>query len=62
MYQVQMQFIPGNNQIWVSRLTPEDPVYQYDTYDEAQAKAQELQAADPTQRQYRVGEVSLSEM
>lgn len=54
MYQVEMQFIPGNNQIWVARLNPNDPVYQYDNEPEAQAKASELQAQDPTGRQYRV--------
>lgn len=54
MYQVQMQFIPGNSQIWVAQLTPEDPIYEYDNEPEAQAKADELQAADPTGRQYRV--------
>jgi len=31
MWQVQKQFIPGNNQIWVAQLTPEDPIYMYDT-------------------------------
>lgn len=54
MYQVQMQFIPGNDQIWVAHLTPDDPIYEYSTEEEAQAKAAELQAADPTGRQYRV--------
>ena len=54
MYQIEMQFIPGNDQIWVARLTPEDPIYQYDNEAEAQAKADELQANDPTGRQYRV--------
>lgn len=57
MYQVQMQFIPGNDMIWVAQLTPEDPIYNYDTEAEAQAKADELQAADPTGRQYRVVEL-----
>jgi hypothetical protein len=54
MYQIQMQFIPGNDQIWVARLTPEDPIYEYLTEEEAQVKADELQAADTTGRQYRV--------
>jgi hypothetical protein len=54
MYQVQMQYIPGLDQIWVAQLTPEDPIYDYDNEPEAQAKADELQAADPTGRQYRV--------
>ena len=49
-----MQFIPGNDQIWVARLNPNDPIYQYDNEAEAQAKADELQANDPTGRQYRV--------
>ena len=54
MYQVQMQYIPGNDQIWVARLNPNDPIYEYDNEAEAQAKADELQANDPTGRQYRV--------
>ena len=53
-YIVLCEFLPGNNQIWVERLTPEDPIYQYDNEPEAQAKADELQAADETGRQYRV--------
>lgn len=54
MYQVQMQFIPGNDQIWVARLNPNDPVYEYENENEAQIKADELQTADPTGRKYRV--------
>jgi hypothetical protein len=54
MYIVQMQFIPGNDQIWVEKLNPNDPVYQYDNEAEAQAKATELQNADETGRKYRV--------
>jgi hypothetical protein len=57
IYQVQMQFIPGNSTIWVARLTPEDPIYEYDNFAEAQAKATELQDADLTGRQYRVVEL-----
>ena len=41
MYQVQMQFIPGSDSIWVAHLTPEDPIYDYDNEAEAQAKAEE---------------------
>ena len=58
MFQVQMQFIPGNDQIWVAQLTPEDPIYDYDNEAEAQAKADELQATDPTGRQYRVIQIA----
>jgi hypothetical protein len=54
MYQVQMEFIPGNSMIWVSRLTPEDPIYEYADETEAINKANELQAADPSGRAYRV--------
>ena len=58
MYQVQMQFIPGNDSIWVAHLTPEDPIYEYDNEPEAQAKADELQAEDTTGRLYRVQQIS----
>ena len=57
MYQVQMQFIPGNDSIWVARLTPEDPIYEYYNEPEAQAKADELQAQDTTGRLYRVQQI-----
>jgi hypothetical protein len=59
MYQVQMQFIPENSSIWVAHLTPEDPIYQYDNEAEAQAKAEELQAADETGRKYRVQQIAI---
>lgn len=52
-YQVIMEFIPGLDQIWVSRLSPEDPEYIYDTEQEAIDKAAELEAADPTGRKYK---------
>lgn len=58
MYEVQMQFIPGNDAIWVARLNPDDPIYQYDNEAEAQAKATELQDNDPTGRQYRVVQIN----
>ena len=54
MYQVQMQFIPGNDMIWVARLTPEDPIYEYKTQKTADSKATQLQAEDPTGRVYKV--------
>jgi hypothetical protein len=58
VYEVQMQFIPGNPQIWVAHLTPSDPIYQYDNEAEAQAKADELQSQDSTGRKYRVAQLS----
>ena len=57
MWQVQMQFIPGNDTIWVAHLNPTDPIYEYDNEPEAQAKATELQNADTTGRQYRVTQI-----
>jgi hypothetical protein len=53
---VLMEFLPGVPNIWVARLTPEDAIYVYPTQEEAQAKADELQAADPTGRLYKVEE------
>jgi len=53
MWQVQMEFIPGNPTIWVAHLNPGDPIYEYDNEPEAQAKATELQSQDPTGRKYR---------
>ena len=55
-YIVLTEFLPNLTQIWVARLTPEDPFYVYTTQEEAQAKADELQAADPTGRLYKVEE------
>jgi len=54
MYQIQMEFIPGNNMIWVARLTPEDPIYEYTDETEAINKANELQSLDSSGRIYRV--------
>jgi len=51
-----MQFIPGLDQIWVARLQPTDPIYEFDTLEATEAKAAELQAADTTGRQYKASE------
>jgi len=55
-YIVLMQFIPGLDQIWVARLNPTDPIYTFDTLEECEAKAAELQAADETGRAYKASE------
>lgn len=57
-YRVIMQYIPGLDQIWVSRLSPEDPEYTYSVEQEAIDKAAELEAADPTGRKYKTEAVS----
>ena len=56
-YIVLMEFIPGLSQIWVARLTPEDPIYVFDNLEECEAKAAELEAADETGRKYRASEM-----
>ena len=53
MWQVQMQFVPGNNTIWVAQLTPEDPIFNYDNENSAWTQAINLQNADSTGRLYR---------
>ena len=54
MYQIQMQFIPGNDSIWVLKLNPEDPTYEYTDETEAINKANELQSLDSSGRAYKV--------
>lgn len=54
MYEIQMEFIPGNNQIWVAQLNESDPIYKYTTLMEAEAKGFELENDDPSGRRYRV--------
>ena len=52
-----MQFIPGLDDIWVAQFESDDPIYDFDNLEEAEIKAAELQAADPTGRQYRVEQI-----
>jgi hypothetical protein len=54
MFIVEMQFIPNLDVAWVERLLSSDPIYSYDTYEEAENKAKELQDKDSTGRKYRV--------
>ena len=58
-YQIQMEFLPGLDQIWVAQLTPTSPIYQYDNEEEAIIKANELQSLDSTGRQYRVQQIEV---
>jgi len=55
-YIVLMEVLPGVSNIWVARLNPEDPIYEYDTLEACEAKAAELQAADTTGRLYKASE------
>jgi hypothetical protein len=53
-----MQFISGNDNIWVARINPEDPIYNYNNEVEAQSKAEELLLEDTTGREYRVSQIA----
>lgn len=63
-YRVYKQLIPAplnesdpswaKRQVWVAKLNNLDTVDEYDTEAEALAKVEELLAADPTDRQYKV--------
>ena len=54
MYKIEMQFIPGVENIWVLKLNPEDPIYEFDNEEEAQEKAKEFEESDSEGRKYRV--------
>ena len=63
-YRVYKQLIPAplnesdpswaKRQVWVAKLNSADTVDEYATQAEADAKAAELTAADPTERLYEV--------
>jgi hypothetical protein len=52
-YTIQQQFIPLNDQIWVTKLNQEDDDFLFDTIEEAEAKVTELEGSDPTGRKYK---------
>jgi hypothetical protein len=54
MFQIQMQFIPGSDQIWVARINQNDTIYEFDNEQDAINKMQELKSQDTSQRQYRI--------
>lgn len=58
MYVVEMQYMPFIEVAWVQRLLPSDLIFSFNTHQEADDKAKELQSNDPTGRLYRVKEVS----
>ncbi len=70
-YRVYKQLIPAplnesdpvwaKRQVWVAKLNSQDTVDEYDTQAEADAKAAELTAADPTGRIYEVRTVEITE-
>ena len=68
-YRVYKQLIPAplneadpvwaKRQVWVAKLNSQDTIDEYDTQAEADTKAAELTAADPTGRIYEVREVTV---
>ena len=54
MYKILIQFQPGFDGIWVEQLTKDDPIYIFSDEASAIQQAADLQAADPSGRQYRV--------
>jgi len=63
-YYIHKQLIPvdinngdpmwAKRQIWVLKLNPDDEINVFDTKEEAEIKAGQLFASDPTQRIYKV--------
>jgi len=54
MYKILIQFQPGFDGIWVEQLTENDPIYIFSDEVSATQQAADLQAADPSGRQYKV--------
>lgn len=46
MYYILKQFVPGAD-IWVKQLSPDDPIYSYDTVEAAEQALSEVQALYP---------------
>ena len=46
--------IPGNNLIWVLKLSESDTIYSFNNLDEANSKKEELQNLDLSGRRYKV--------
>jgi hypothetical protein len=54
MYFINKQMIPGNNLIWVLKLSESDTIYSFNNLDEANSKKEELQNLDLSGRRYKV--------
>lgn len=53
-----MQYIPGNNVLWVAQLNPNDPTYTYSDENNAWTQAINMQNTDSTGRLYRAVQIS----
>ncbi len=54
MYFINKQMIPGNNLIWVLKISESDTIYSFNNLDEANSKKEELQNLDLSGRRYKV--------
>lgn len=54
MYKIQIQFIPGYDNIWVFQINPEDNIWEFETEAEAISKVEELKSLDSSGRDYKV--------
>ena len=70
-YKIYKQLIPAplnevdptwaKRQVWVAKLNSEDTVDEFDTQSEADSFKASLESNDPTDRQYKVVEVTAEE-
>jgi hypothetical protein len=60
IYEIQAEFIPGNNQIWISLKDQEDKfIYQYDTQEAAENAILTLQNNFPEGTNLRIVEKTI---
>jgi len=57
MYIIEMQFVPNNDIAWVMKLNEQDLVRTFETIEDAESTAKELELNDNTGRKYRVKEI-----
>ena len=69
IYKILKQFLPAQydasdplwakRQIWVAKLNQEDTIDEFETLEQATAKRDELDQADPTNRVYKIIQIDL---
>ena len=70
IYKILKQFLPAQydasdplwakRQIWVAKLNQEDTIDEFETLEQATAKRDELDQADPTNRVYKIIQINLT--
>lgn len=55
LYEIQAEYLPGNDQLWVSFKTQDNTsVYVYETLEQAETVLSQLQQQDVDTRKYRI--------